>query len=123
MLQQQGKEKELGDAVFYSQVYRVITRRDRHTDADKATGDDGISAKLLRIAAPAISPSLSKLLNLGLSTKTFSTAWKVANVTPVFKGNGSRNDKNNYRPISVHPILSKILEKHICEYLFNFLKE
>ena len=89
----------------------------------KATGDDGISAKLLRIAAPAVSPSLSKLLNLCLSTKTFPTAWKVANVTPVFKGNGSRNDKNNYRPISVHPILSKILEKHICEYLCNFLKK
>ena len=89
----------------------------------KSTGDDGISAKLLGIAAPAISPSLSQLLNLCLSTKTFPTAWKVANVTPVLKGNGSRNDKNNYRPISVLPILSKILEKHICEYLCNFLKE
>jgi len=75
----------------------------------KATGDDAISAKLLRIAAPAISPSLSKLLNLCLSTKTFPTAWKVAKVTPVFKGNG------------MLPILSKILEKHICEYLCNFL--
>lgn len=89
----------------------------------KATGDDGISAKLLRIAAPAISPSLSKLLNLCLSTKTFPAAWKVAKVTPVFKGNGSKNDKNNCRPISVLPVLSKILEKHICEHLCNFLKE
>ena len=80
----------------------------------KATRDNGISAKLLRIAAPAISPSLSKLLNLCLSTKTFPTAWKVAKVTPVFKGNGSGSDKNNYRPISVLPILCKILEKHIC---------
>ena len=51
------------------------------------------------------------------------TAWKVAKVTPVFKGNGSRNNKNNNRPISVLPILSKILQKQICEYLCNFLKE
>ena len=51
----------------------------------KATGDDGISAKLPRIAAPAISPSLSKLLNLCLSTKTFPAAWKVAKVTPFSK--------------------------------------
>ena len=89
----------------------------------KATGDDGISAKLLRIAAPEISPSLSKLLDLCLSTKTFPAAWKITKVTPVFKGNGRRNDKNNYRPISVLHVLSKILEKHICEHLCNFLKE
>ena len=89
----------------------------------KATGGDGISAKILRIAAPAIAPSLTKLLNHGLSTQTFPTIWKIAKVTPVFKGNGSRNDKNNYRPISVLPILSKVLEKHICEHLCNFLRE
>ena len=79
----------------------------------KATGDDGICAKLLRIAAPVISPSPSKKLNLCLSIKTFPAAWKVANVTPVFKGNGSGNGKYNYRPISVLPILCKILEKHM----------
>ena len=62
-------------------------------------------------------------MDLCLSTKTFPAAWKVAKGTPVFKGNGSRNDTNNYRPISVLPILSKILEKHICEYLCNSLKE
>ncbi|PFX17087.1 putative RNA-directed DNA polymerase from transposon BS [Stylophora pistillata] len=89
----------------------------------KATGDDGISAKILRIAAPAIAPSLTKLLNHCLSTQIFPNAWKITKVTPVFKGNGSRNEKNTYRPISVLPILSKVLEKHICEYLVNFLKE
>ena len=89
----------------------------------KATGDDGISAKILRIAAPAIAPSLTKLLNYCLSAQTFPTIWKIAKVTPVFKGNGSSNDKNNYRPISVLPILSKVLEKHICDHLRNFLKE
>ena len=56
-----------------------------------------------------------------MSTQTFPTVTPV--FTPVFKGNGSRNDKNNYRPISVLPILSKVLEKHICEHLCDFLKE
>ncbi|KAL9978815.1 hypothetical protein ACROYT_G016381 [Oculina patagonica] len=91
--------------------------------AHKATGDDGISAKLLKIAAPAIVPSLAKLLNHCLRTKTFPSAWKVARVTPVFKGNGNRNDKNNYRPISVLPVLSKLLEKHVCDHLCKFLNE
>ena len=65
----------------------------------KATGNDGISAKLLKIAAPGIIPSLTKLLNHCLHTKTFPNVWKVAKVTPVFKGNGSKDDKNNYRPM------------------------
>ena len=37
----------------------------------KATGDDGISAKIFRIAAPAISPSLTKLMNLCLLQRFF----------------------------------------------------
>ena len=37
----------------------------------KATGDDGISAKILRIAAPAIAPLLTKLSNYCLSIQTF----------------------------------------------------
>ena len=51
----------------------------------------------------------------------FPSAWKVAKVTPVFKGNGSRSDGNNYRPISVLPVLSKLLERHICDHLCDFL--
>lgn len=37
------------------------------------------------------------------------------------KGNGSRSDCNNYRPISVLPVLSKLLERHICDDLCDFL--
>ena len=55
------------------------------------------------------------------TNKVFPSAWKVAKVTLVFKGNGSRSDRNNYRPISVLPILSKLLEKHICDHLCDFL--
>ena len=39
----------------------------------------------------------------------------------MFKGNGSRSDRNNYRPISVLPVLSKLLERHICDHLCDFL--
>ena len=87
----------------------------------KVTGDDGISVKILKITAPAVLPSLTRLLNLCISNKVFPSAWKVAKVTPVFKGNGSRSDCNNYRPISVLPVLSKLLERHICDHLCDFL--
>ena len=44
-------------------------------------------------------------------------------MTPIYKGQGNRDDKNNYRPITVLPILSKLLEKHICDHLCDFLEE
>lgn len=91
--------------------------------AHKATGDGGVTAKLLRIAAPAIAGPLSNLINRCIDTQTFPTKWKIVKVTPIFKNQGSREDKANYRPISVLPILSKLLEKHVCEHLNEFLKE
>ena len=44
-------------------------------------------------------------------------------VTPIYKGCGSREDMNNYRPISVLPLLSKILEKHVHHSLYSYLTE
>ena len=48
----------------------------------------------------------------------FPTTLKFANVTPAFK-KGNRNQKDNYRPISILPIISKIFEKLICRQLSN----
>ena len=45
---------------------------------------------------------------------------KIARVTPIHK-TGKQNNVNNYRPISVLPIFSKILEKCIYKRLIEFL--
>ena len=47
----------------------------------KATGADGISAKLLRMAAPGIATSLTKLFNYSLKTGQIPRDWKAAHVT------------------------------------------
>ena len=89
---------------------------------NKATGIDGLSARLVKIAAPAIAPSLTKLMNICITTGVFPLAWKVARITPLHK-TGEKSDKNNYRPISVLPILSKVLERHIYNFIYSFLKD
>lgn len=88
----------------------------------KATGDNGISAKLLKITASAISSPLCRLINHCLNKATFPSKWKVAKVTPIFKKQGSKDNINNNRPISVLPILSKVFEKHVCKSLYSHLK-
>ncbi len=86
----------------------------------KATGLDGFSVKILKMSAPAIVASITKICNLSIQTGIFPDKWKEARVTPIYK-KGNREACCNYRPVSVLPILSKIIEKHIFKYLYTFL--
>ena len=46
--------------------------------------------------------------------------WKTAKVIPLYK-KGQRNLPGNYRPISVLPAISKILERILCDQLYSYL--
>ncbi len=48
------------------------------------------------------------------------TAWKEANVTPVFK-DGNAACVENYRPISLLCILSKVLERCVYNHIYDFI--
>ena len=79
----------------------------------------GISAKFLQLISLEISYALSKLFNNLFETGHFPDVWKIAHVTPIFKRNGSKNCRTNYRPISILPTLSKICESVIHERLLS----
>ena len=76
---------------------------------NKAPGYDKISAHVLKIASPVISPPLATLFNLCVNTSIFPSACKKAEVTPGFK-KGSDTDETCYRPRSVLSSTSKVLE-------------
>ena len=78
--------------------------------SNKATGVDKISCKIIKIASPAISDSLTHIFNQAITLSLFPDEWKTARVIPLYK-NGQRNVAGNYRPISVLPAISKIMEK------------
>lgn len=88
----------------------------------KATGYDETPSKLLADAASAISKPLEFIFNLSFTTATFPDSLKIAKVIPVHK-KGAMNDPNNYRPISILPILSKLLEKIFCTRLVKFINK
>ena len=72
-------------------------------DPNKAVGVDGISAKLLRTAAPGISHSLTSLFNASLKCGKLPMEWKSARITPILKG-GDSEDVRNFMPVSVLPV-------------------
>src|SRR6218665_36205 len=55
------------------------------------------------------------------STGIVPEALKIAKVVPIFKG-GNSEDIANYRPISILPYFSKILEKVMYERLYSYVK-
>ena len=91
-------------------------------DATQATGLDGISAKILKLSANVIAPSLVSIINISILNGQFPDILKEAKIFPVHKG-GVKSDPSNYRPISILPIISKLIEKHVTKHMFGFLNK
>ena len=89
---------------------------------NKTAGIDNIPPGLLKDCASEICRPLAHIIYLSMSTSTIPTHWKTTKVTPVYKS-GSPTEESNYRPISVLPILSKILEKAIHNQLKEYLEQ
>ena len=84
-----------------------------------STGHDGLSMKLLKRISSIICDPLTLIINQSLNTGIFPEKLKIAKVLPIFK----KDDEfllNNYRPISLLPALSKILEKVVFQQLYSF---
>ena len=88
-------------------------------NSNKATGLDKISARMIKDAATVITPSITKLFNLSIQETIFPTIWKTARIIPIYKS-GDKQDPTNYRPISILPTISKILEKAIYMQLSTY---
>ena len=83
---------------------------------------DGISTKLLKVIAPVIIKPLTLLINQVLNTGTFPDKLKIAKVIPIFK-KGDPSLFENYRPISLLPAISKVLEKIIALQLSSYFEK
>ena len=78
------------------------------------------SVKIIKHLSSIIPPILTHLINKSISTGYFPKMLKTARVVPIYKS-GESKDVNNYRPISILPIFSKIFEKIVFNQLSNYL--
>jgi hypothetical protein len=80
-----------------------------------------IPVKILKKVGYDLSPFISHLFNMCIGQGVYPTRLKSALVTPIFK-KGDHSDMNNFRPISVLPVLNKIFEKMLHHRLNKFLR-
>ena len=102
--------------------FRETNARDIHgamfrMKVKKSFGNDNISGYFLYIALPYISRILMPIFNTSIETSTFPVSWKIAQVTPIYK-EGEKSAKSKYGPISVLPVLSRLLGKLIYDQLY-----
>ncbi len=100
---------------------REVIRSLRNTGA---LGADGISVASLKLGADAIASPLAHIARLSFQQGTFPSSFKMAIVTPVHKGRGKpAKEESSYRPVSILPAMSKVLEKLVLEPLSSHLSQ
>ena len=91
-------------------------------DTSTTAGMNQIPAKFLRDGAEVLALPLGNIINLSIKLSTFPEECKIAKLKPIFK-KGARTDPKNYRPISLLPLVSKIIEKSIHFQIEDYLNK
>lgn len=85
-------------------------------------GVDEIPSKVVKHCAQQLAPPLVSVINKSFSTGQFPSALKIAKIYPKHK-KGSFTKPENYRPISLIPTLSKVVEKIAMSRMLGYLVE
>lgn len=102
---------------FAKEIQNVI-----QTLKDGSAGWDAISSRVIKLTYSSFITPLTHIMNLSLLKGVFPSELKIAKVIPLFKS-GDSMSFSNYRPVSVLPLFSKILERLMYSRLLSFINE
>ena len=94
----------------------------RDINTSKASGIDRLPRRFLKDDANVLAKPVTDICNLSIYLNKFPSAFKLAKVKPIFE-KGRNHNFSNYRPISLLPILSKVIEKVVHEQTTKFLND
>ena len=97
-----------------------ICKELRRLNPRKAAQNTDIPIKILKENADIFSSYICDFFNETIRSGKFPSILKKANITPVFK-KGFKGSKENYRPVSILPVTSKIFEKMISKQITSFM--
>ena len=88
--------------------------------SSNSEGVDGINVNVIKASIDLLASLLSQMYNISFSTAIVPDKLKISKVIPMFKSEDSINF-TNYRPISILPCFSKILESAMHRRLMDYL--
>eukprot|EP00117_Sycon_ciliatum_P008279 scpid103734/ scgid11052/ RNA-directed DNA polymerase from mobile element jockey; Reverse transcriptase len=105
---------------FSNVKINAVERLFRQVNPTKATGSDGVPGTILKFCSDIVAPSVTILFNASLSRGHVPSGFKLANAVPLYKA-GDPSVPTNFRPVSLLPILFKLLQKSAQKELIAFL--
>ena len=88
----------------------------------KSHGYDGITPVVLKACAKSLSGPIATLFNHSIISAQVPSEWKKGLISPIYKG-GIRSDVANYRPVTLLPILSKVLERLVTDRITQHIED
>ena len=108
------------DPFTVNEVLEVL----QNLNTSKSPGPDEILPVFLKVCCIELAPILCNLFNAFISKGQVPTAWKDANVVPIYKGSGKPKDKvDSYRPVFLTSVLGKVMEKLISIRIIDYINE
>ena len=104
---------------YFSHVEKnIVLKEIKKLNFNKAVQDSDIPVKLLNKNYDFFADYIYIQFNEAVDSSKYADFTRSSDISAAFK-QGSRNKKENYRPISILPLISKIFENTICRQLSN----
>ena len=116
------KKKIESNFVFDTVDNTYVLKLIQNLKSKPSFGHDGLSSIMLKEVSSSISPILTCIINQSLCTGIFPESLKIAKIIPVYKKENP-HITDNYRPVSLLPILSKIFEKVVFIQVYDYFTE
>jgi hypothetical protein len=98
------------------EVLKLLTNLDNNS----SPGISNIPVKIFKNSKSTLCDVFAKIFNCCIDSQSIPSEWKTAVVVPLYKNKGYTTDLNNFRGISILPIIAKLFEKvlssQICYY-------
>lgn len=107
---------DLNVSSYYVKISDIFEKLNSINES-KGPGPDIISATFLKGCAFSLSRPLWILFNKSLANGSFPEIWKASFVIPIYKNSGSKNNVQNYRPISLMSLFPKVFESLMADFL------
>ena len=99
---------------------KEVVQELRNIRSNCSTGPDNIPANMIKMVADYLGSPLTDIINTCIQKLYFPSAWKLARICAIPKGNQIKSEKD-LRPISILPVLSKVYERLIFRQLSDFI--
>ena len=115
------KTKRYHKTLFFNPTdYIEIERIIASLKSKRSFGHDNISSQFIKSIKLEVSQGIAIVINKSMESGIVPDILKIAKVIPIYKAKDPENCAN-YRPISLLPIISKLLEKVVHKRLYTFM--